>query len=452
MTDRSLDAVLETVRERVTPDPAEREQLQAAADTALERARTAVAERNVDATVRLVGSASRSTWLPGEKDIDVFVAVPPEFDRDGLEATGLEIGHAVLPDGREAYAEHPYVTGSIDGVTVDIVPCFDVKDSSASRSAVDRTPFHADYVEARLDAGLAAAVRVLKQFLRGVGIYGSDLKTRGFSGYLTELLVLEHDSARAVLEAAAEWHPPVRLDPEAHGERTFDASLVVVDPTDPTRNVAAVLTRTNLARFQHHARAVLAEPRVERWFPDTPEPIDAAAVREHVRERGTTPVAIAVDRPDLVDDELYPQLRKSLNGLGDALASHGFPAIRQRVFAADRAVLWFELETAARPTVERHQGPPVHVRDHAERFLEQYADDPGVYGPFIEADRYVVERDRAFPSAVEFLESDAVFEARLGPAVSRQLEAGYELLVGEDVAGLADEFGAALADYFDPGP
>jgi len=25
-------------------------------------------------------------------------------------------------------------------------------------------------------------------------------------------------------------------------------------------------------------------------------------------------------------------------------------------------------------------------------------------------------------------------------------------LVGEDVAGLADEFGAALADYFDPGP
>ncbi|NIS30872.1 MAG: tRNA CCA-pyrophosphorylase, partial [Actinobacteria bacterium] len=55
----------------------------------------------------------------------------------------------------------------------------------------DRTPFHAAYVEGRLNDELAAEVRVLKQLLEGIGVYGSDLKTRGFSGYLTELLVLE---------------------------------------------------------------------------------------------------------------------------------------------------------------------------------------------------------------------------------------------------------------------
>lgn len=452
MTEGSLEAVIDTVRERVTPDPAEREQLQTAIETALERARSAVADRDVDASVRLVGSASRDTWLAGEKDVDVFVAVPPSLGRERLETIGLEIGHAVLPDGREAYAEHPYVTGAIDGVTVDVVPCYDVETSTESRSAVDRTPFHADYVEGRLEADMAADVRVLKQFLRGIDIYGSDLQTRGFSGYLTELLVLHYGTVRAVLEAAAGWHPPVQLDPEDHGERPFDDPLVVVDPTDPTRNVAAVLTGTNLARFQHHARAILDDPRLCQWFPEPTAPIGAEAVRQHVRERGTTPVAIAFDRPELVDDELYPQLRKSLGGLGEALERHGFSALRQQAFAADRAVLWFDLVTADRPTVERHQGPPVHVRDHADRFLEQYADDPTVYGPFIDDERYVVERERSFTSAIGFLESDAILEARLGPAVARELDAGYELLVGEDVARLAEEFGAALAAYFDPAP
>jgi len=452
MTDRTLESVLTTVRERVTPTPGERERLDGATATAIERARVAIAERDIEATVRLVGSASRNTWLPRETDIDVFVALAPALDRERLETVGLEIGHAVLPDGREAYAEHPYVTGSIDGVTVDVVPCYDVASSADSRSAVDRTPFHADYVEARLDAELAAEVRVLKQFLQSIGIYGSDLETRGFSGYLTELLVLEFERVAAVLRAAADWQPPVRLDPASHGERSFENPLVVVDPTDPARNVAAVLSATNLARLQHHARAVLETPRVDRWFPDPPAPISATSVREHVRQRDTTPIAVAFDRPALVDDELFPQLRKSLTGIGDVLECHGFPVLRQQAFTADRAVLWFELVVAEGPSIERHQGPPVHVRGHAERFHEQYADDPTVYGPFIDGERYVVERERRFAAAADLLESDAIFEARLGPAVTRSLESDYELLVGEAVARLADELGPELAEYFDPAP
>lgn len=452
MATSSLDTVLEEVRARLTPDSSERARLEAAAETALERAAAAVDEHDVEATVRLVGSAGRDTWLPGEHDIDVFVAVPPSLDRDALESFGREVGRAVLPDGEAAFAEHPYVSGMIDGVDVDVVPCYEVASSAESQSAVDRTPFHAAYVEDRLDAALAAEVRVLKQFLRAIDVYGSDLRTRGFSGYLTELLVLEYGSVRAVLEAAADWQPPVRLDPAGHGDREFDDPLVVVDPTDPARNVAAVCTAANLARLQHHARQVLADPTIEAWFPAPREPIDADEVRRHVRARGTTPIAIVFDAPDLLDDELYPQLRKSLAGIGDALSRRGFPALRRTAFASDRAVLLFELGIDQLPAVERHRGPPVHVRNHAERFLEGYVDDPSIYGPFIEGERYVVEREREFRTAVAFLRSEAVFEARLGPAIERALAESVELLVGEDVAALADEFGVELAEYFEPAP
>ena len=471
MTEASLEAVLADVRERIEPARAEREALEAAVETVRDRAEAALRDCDVDADVLHLGSTARGTWLSGTRDIDVFVRFPPSLSREELEAIGLEIGHAVLPDGREEFAEHPYVHGTVEGFTVDLVPCYAVEDATAIKSAVDRTPFHAEYLAERLSDELADAARIAKQFLTGIGAYGSDLRTRGFSGYLTELLVIEHEGFRPLIEAAADWHPPVVFDPENHGTAPdrFEDPLVVIDPTDPDRNVAAVCSEANVARFQHYARELLAAPRPDLFFHDDPEPLAPADIRAHLDRRGTTPVAVVFDAPDLVEDELYPQLRRSLSGAGDALGRHGFDVVRQTTFAADRAVLWFELAVAERPAIARHEGPPVHTREHAERFYGKYAAgptgpptegddpdtaDPAVYGPFIDGDRYVVERRRppTERSAAAFLRSDALLETSLGASIRRTLEADYDVLVGEEVATLAGEFGSVLAAYFDPRP
>jgi tRNA nucleotidyltransferase (CCA-adding enzyme) len=176
---------------------------------------------------------------------------------------------------------------------------------------------------------------------------------------------------------------------------------------------------------------------------------------------------VRFDAPDVVEDQLYPQLRKSLAGIRDELARRGFDPLRAATFADDSAVLLVELSVAERPAVERHEGPPVHVRQHAAGFYEKYADDqrssspatqsqdadgPAVYGPFIDGDRYVVEREREFETAAAFLESDAIFDVALGLRVGPALADGYDVLVGEGVAELTDEFGIELADYFDPEP
>ncbi|WP_254279780.1 CCA tRNA nucleotidyltransferase [Haloarcula marina] len=463
-----FDAVVERVRDRVSPDADERARLQRAARTVRERAEAAVSDLPVDAEVIQVGSTARETWTAGDRDVDVFVAFPPELDRETLEAYGLQVGHAVLPEGREEYAEHPYVVGECDGYDVDLVPCYAVDDATAIQSAVDRTPFHTRYLESRLDDRLAGAVRVTKQFLKGIGVYGSDLRTRGFSGYLTELLVLEYGGFRDLVTAAADWHPPVTFDPEDHGTRSFDDPLVVVDPTDPERNVAAVCSARNVARFQHYARELLTTPREELFEATIPDPYDADAVRAAVEGRDTTPVALRFAAPDIVEDQLWPQLRKSLGGLTDELDRRGFDVFRSAAFATDggsgtgdgsqnandagTAVLLVELAVAERPAIERHEGPPVHVREHATGFYEAYADDPDVSGPYVDGDRYVVERPREFRTAVEFLQSDALYDVRLGPHVESALETGHEILVGVEIAALAELVGVELADYFDPKP
>ncbi|VTT87156.1 tRNA nucleotidyltransferase, archaeal type [Halorubrum sp. DM2] len=459
-----LAAVLSRVRERALPEPEERERLRAASAALTERTREAIADLAVDADVVQVGSTARGTWVAGDRDIDLFVRFDAELDRAELEEYGLAVGHAVLPDGHEEYAEHPYVKGSYDGFDVDLVPCHDVETAVDLVSAVDRTPFHDAYLSARLDDGLAADVVVAKAFLKGIGAYGSDLRTEGFSGYLTELLVLELGGFVPLVESARSWHPPVEFDPEGHAERTFEDPLVVVDPTDPTRNVAAVLSATNLARFQHYARELLAAPSEALFEPDEPEPLGSGEVRDHLGRRGTTPVAVVFDAPDLVDDQLWPQLRRSLDGIVRGLDDHGFDVLRATAMTdaasaetdptgATRAALYAELEVTERPTVERHDGPPVAVRKHAASFYESYVDDvdPDTYGPFIDGDRYVVEREREFATVREYLESDAASDVALGAQVESAF-ADRDVLVGDAVATLAPAFGRPLREFYEPRP
>jgi tRNA nucleotidyltransferase (CCA-adding enzyme) len=446
-----LEAVLSRVADRVTPEAAERERLRTVVDDLTARVRDALSNRPADARIVQVGSTARGTWLADDRDIDLFVCFPPDLDRDELERSGVAVGRAAVPDGREEYAEHPYVTGTVGGFDVDLVPCYDVDDATAIQSAVDRTPFHDAYLQEHLDPDLKRDVRLFKAFLTGIGAYGSDLRTRGFSGYLSELLVLEYGGFEALLRAAADWHPPVQLDPEAHGATTVDDPLVVVDPTDPERNVAAVCSPENVARLQHYARDLLTDPREDLFDPTDPAPLAPSAVRAHLDRRGTTPVAVVFDAPDLVDDQLYPQLRKSLDGIVGELDRRGFEPLRSATFADERAVLLVELVVDELPGIERHAGPPVHVRQHAGGFYDAYA-GTDAYGPFLDADRYVVERERDVTTPRGLLESDAIFDVALGAHIETALTAGYDLLVGDDVADLADRFGVPLARYFQPRP
>jgi tRNA nucleotidyltransferase (CCA-adding enzyme) len=447
----SLESVVDEIRDRVVPEASDVRALEAAIEELTDRAETAIEALPVEADTKLVGSTARGTWLAGDRDIDLFVRFPPDLDRADLERYGLEVGYAVLPDGHEEFAEHPYVKGEIRGFEVDCVPCYAVESATDIRSAVDRTPFHTAYLEGRIEP-LADDVRVAKAFLSGIGAYGSDLRTKGFSGFLTELLVLEYGGFRGFLEAAADWEPPVRLDPESHGDASFDDPLVVVDPTDPERNVAAVCSPRNVARLVHYARELLADPRTACFEPRAPEPLSADEIRRQIERRETTPVAVRFEAPDVVDDQLYPQLEKSLDGIEGALDRAGFEPLRSTCFAVEDAVLFVECAVPTLSAIERHEGPPVGVRTHAEGFYDTYRNDDTVTGPFIGGDgRYVVERRREEQTPGELVRSK-LFDVSLGPHVESALSDGHEILTGTELTALAEGFGTELAAYFDPEP
>jgi tRNA adenylyltransferase (EC 2.7.7.25) len=58
-------------------------------------------------------------------------------------------------------------------------------------------------------------VRLLKKFMKGIGVYGAEIKVKGFSGYVAELLVYFYDSFRNVLPPRRAGSPQLRSPPRS---------------------------------------------------------------------------------------------------------------------------------------------------------------------------------------------------------------------------------------------
>lgn len=441
--------VAQEVLEDLKPDEDERRRLQSAFEAVRSRALEALDAYEFEAEVMLVGSAARDTWLSGDRDIDVFLLLPPELDRDRFEDVGLDVGREVFSDGRVEYAEHPYVQGEENGYDVDLVPCYHLDDASEVRSAVDRTPFHQEHVEENAFPGFGDEVRLLKAFARGAGVYGSDLRTRGFGGYLCELLVLHHGGFHDVVEAAADWTSPVEIRLR-EPSRELEGPLIVVDPVDPDRNVASVVHVDSYARFVEASLDWLDEPAVEAFYPTQPHPVDQNELESYLDDRGTGLYAFVFDAPDVVEDQLYPQLRKTLESMEEELERLGFDLLRTSAFADDRCVLLLEANVDRQSAFERHEGPPVDVRSHAEEFRSKYEDDPDVTGPYVEEGRYVVERPREHSTVESFLASEDVYDLALGRQIQSEIRDGYTVYVDDGCGELLGEFGVEFARHTDP--
>ena len=427
---------------RVKPGPEDRSRLLEVSNAILSQIDNLARERGLSLKAMLVGSAARDTWLAGDHDLDIFLGVSPDADI----AAALEVARLVSPEYEEKYAEHAYVHAKVNGFDVDLVPCYLVDDPTHLKSAVDRTPFHTKYVSSRI-VGREDDVLLLKQFMKGVGVYGSELKVGGFSGYLTELLVLCYGSFAGVLRAASGWKAREYLDPEGHGELEHAEPLVVVDPVDPKRNVAAALTLDKMQQFASASRSFLAAPSLEFFFPAKVMPLSDEELLELICRRGSRIILVDFQAPAVVEDILYPQLHKAEESAKALLERNGFRLLRSEVGSyRDRAFLLLEMEVWELSRVSRRMGPPVSEAEHLSRFLA--AHDGPLSGPYIAEGRVMVEVPRKYTRAEDLLAAQ-IENLALGKHLSGAIRGGHNILVGSQVAEIKDDnFRTILARYF----
>jgi tRNA nucleotidyltransferase (CCA-adding enzyme) len=445
-----INRICKEVIRRIRPDVAERAVVKDVADRIINMLNQKAVEQGIEAHAISVGSTARNTWVHGETDLDIFIMFPADMSEEDLKEKGLALAKTISDRHEERYASHPYIHAyfyDVEGRTeyeADLVPCFAVKDASALKSAVDRTPFHNEYIIERMQ-GLEDDVLLLKQFMMCLDIYGSELRRKGFSGYLCELLILNYSSFVELLRNASRWRYGERIDIEGEGKYKGEDPLIVIDPVDRNRNVAAAVSEYSFCRFIDAAREFMVHPQMKFFLPRDADTMSADEFAKQVKKRGTEFVMVLFEAPDVVEDILFPQLRKAELSVTNLIQRAGFEVYRSDVAVeGEKAFLLFELLVWALPRLKKHLGPPVTSKYHSEQFKNIYAT---THRMFIEDGRYVVEVERRYTDVASLLKNE-LRSCSLGKDISESIGRGYEVLKTDEIR-FFEGIGHFFRRYFD---
>jgi tRNA nucleotidyltransferase (CCA-adding enzyme) len=468
MSDK-IAQIQKAILEKVTPGKTERTKIETLAKKLEKKVASAAKEFGIKARVRVEGSVAKDTWLSKEPDIDVFMRVPTTIPRKSLGETCLRVARKATEGSEqtERFAEHPYLEAFVEGVRVNIVPCYDTA-RGEWLSATDRTPYHTDYVQKHLTAGMRDEVRLLKKFMKGTGVYGAEIKIGGFSGYLCELLVLQYGSFARTLQTFAKLKQRLVIDSEKYYERRerelellFKEPLVIVDPVDKGRNVASAVQPHKLYTLVAASQAFLKTPDENFFYPPetlTPTPKE---LKERLLRRGSAIVFVMFEGVNAVPDVLWGQLYKSQRSLRRLVQLNDFTVLRDVAWSDEKTVnvFLFELEQTVIPPVKVHLGPPLEKELEGERFLHKHCDGAGtVSGPYVEGGRWVVQIRRKHNDVIALLTErllDGGKNAGIADQISQIIKKGFRILVNDEITqvyGKNQEFAVFLTEFLSGKP
>lgn len=386
---------LKSVLDKIKPNKREEEEMKSFTDKLI-----ATSSKLSKIKPLLCGSIEKGTWLSEKSEVDLFLLFKPSLSKKQLEKKGLELAKRIIKvmKGKYviAYAEHPYLRGKIGKYQIDIVPCYEVSNPEKIKSAVDRTPHHVKFVKANLKS--PDEVRLLKQFCKANKCYGADLKTQGFSGYICELLIIEYGSFLNLVKQASKWRAGHTVSFNDGDSKKFKNPLIVIDPVDKNRNVGAALSAESFYRFVKACKDFIEKPNEKFFFKEEVKPYSIKEVSKEFQRRGTRWYLISFERPDILEDILYPQLRRCVKAVDKLIEQNGFKVLRSDFYCNKECVLAFEMETWQVPKVMKNIGPDIYSK-HSEQFLKHYKESK----VFIEGEDWIVETEREFTTTLHFL-------------------------------------------------
>ncbi len=461
---RTIEEVTREALKRITPSEEERLKIETLAAKLERKVTEASQQLSVESIVRIEGSVAKDTWLSDEPDIDIFMRVSPTIPRDSLGKTCLAVARKATEGSQqiERFADHPYLEAIVEQTRVNIVPCYNVE-RGEWQSATDRTPFHTDYVNKHSNTSLKKQIRLLKKFMKGIGVYGAEIKIGGFSGYLCELLILHFKGFIETLKTFASYRQRIVIDIEDHYrdrsgdiELLFEEPLVVIDPVDRARNVASAVRKQKFYSFIAAAREFLKTPDTMFFFPTKNAPLSQSEIKQRLTDRGSTIIAVTFKGFQTVPDVLWGHLYKSQRSLRRLLTTNDFVILRDEAWSDEKTVnmFIFEIEEPRLPKIKKHLGPPIEKERECVSFLQKHSGaDSTVTGPYLEEGRWVVLNKRKNTSATVLLREklkDGGKTAGIAEALSRKLAGGFEIIVNEELLDLYAEnagFAMFLTDF-----
>ncbi|MCK5039922.1 MAG: CCA tRNA nucleotidyltransferase [Candidatus Aenigmarchaeota archaeon] len=378
----------------------------------------------------LMGSVAKNTFLKNNNDLDIFIFFDKSTSLDDLEKEALQIGKDAFEhfDGswQIDYASHPYTKGKIRNYKVEIVPCYKIKSIKEMISAVDRTPFHTKYIIKNLEPARRKDVLLLKQFLKTINCYGSDLKTKGFAGYLCELLIIKYKTFEGVLNEFSDLkrNTIISLSNSLNNTKKiiekFDAPFIFLDPVDKNRNVAASLSIDVLLRTKYYSQQYLQNPGEIYFNPTKFEKKTASkkSLKSLLENRHF--YVLCFEKPDLIEDILYPQLERFKNSLEKYVLSKEFH-LNDCFFdccpESNLCIIGFDFLTDDLSCFCHRRGPDIFAqKEKTEGFLNKHKN------AYLSNGNYMCFEKRKITNACDLINSVKKKEAQKQIAIPKEIE------------------------------
>ena len=368
------------------------------------------------------GSYAKDTWLAKNADIDIFIKFKKNISEEKLENISKKIGFESLKKYSPyvRYSQHPYVEAKIKDTKINVVPCYDVK-IGEWKSAADRSPFHTKFMKKSLTLKMRNEVRILKTFLKSNKIYGAEIAKQGFSGYISEVLILEFGSFENLIKSISKIKENQIIGKTS---KSFDTSIIVIDPIDSNRNLAAAISNENIGKFILICRALKQKPSLE-FFKTKKLKIsnkfwnNLLVVKFEFKTRS----------PDII----WGQIKRATSTLSTQLELGGFTVLRSKSHTDQQkeAYLIFFLESTKIAEIYQKKGPEFFREDNTHSFISKNLKDAELV--WIGNNRKIISLEkRKYTDAVSFMKKflEKNLQAGIPKGLQNDFKRGFKVFVG----------------------
>ena len=308
------------------------------------------------------GSYAKDTWLSKNADIDIFIKFKKDISEEKLESISKKIGFESLKKYSPyvRYSQHPYVEAKIKDTKINIVPCYDVK-IGEWKSAADRSPFHTKFMKKSLTLEMKNEVRILKTFLKSNKIYGAEIAKQGFSGYISEVLIFEFGNFENLIKSISKVRENQIIGTTS---KDFDTAIVVIDPIDSNRNLAAAISNENIGKFILICRSLKEKPSL-KFFKIKKSKIS--------KKFWNNLLIIKFEFKTRSSDIIWGQIKRATSSLSTQLELGGFTVLRSKSHTDEQkeAYLIFFLESTKISEIYQKNGPEFFRENSAHSFISK---------------------------------------------------------------------------------
>ena len=412
--------IISHIKESVIPSRTLIKSKEHIANTAFELVATETEKFSEIVGVEFGGSYAKETWIGREADVDIFIRFKESTSDKKFEDISKKIGFAALKKFKPyvRYSEHPYVEANIMKTKVNVVPCYDVKIGNWKSSA-DRSPFHTKYMQEMLTQAMKNEVRILKAFLKTIGIYGAEIAKQGFSGYVSEVLILNYKTFENVVEVISKIKEGQVIGKTS---KKFDTPIIIMDPIDSNRNLAAAISSQNIGKFILACRVFQAKPTVEFFKPKKTR----SATLENI-------MIVKFNFKNRSPDVIWGQIKRAASSLSTQLKIGGFNVLRSTAFTDEKneAYLFFLLESPLIPKKYVKKGPDYFREEDVRSFIKKNIVNSEIM--WIDNDSKIVslERRRHY-DAVKYLRNFVKNNLDVGipKGLQNDLRKGFDVTLG----------------------